>query len=107
MSRSTSGSGILVAMIFSAGYGYANERIAYRRLRKAHVLAPLTSAIGISTFLQYFIFLTVSKEKVNFPRYYSDFLTGHHVHSRPAWTSPICNCDFRADPGHHGRRFFS
>ena len=46
------GLGILVAMIFSAAYGYANERIAYRRLRKAHVLAPLTSAIGISTFLQ-------------------------------------------------------
>ncbi len=55
------GLGILVAMIFSAAYGYANERIAYRRLRKAHVLAPLTSAIGISTFLQYFIFLNVSK----------------------------------------------
>ena len=72
--------GILVAMIFSAGYGYANERIAYRRLRKAHTLAPLTSAIGISTFLQYFIFLTVSKEKVNFPRFYSDFLTNRHVH---------------------------
>src|SRR5271167_1064793 len=71
--------GIVVAMIFSAGYGYANERIAYRRLRKAHVLAPLTSAIGISTFLQYFIFLTVSKEKVNFPRYYSDALTNNHV----------------------------
>src|SRR5476651_527916 len=72
--------GILVAMIFSACYGYANERIAYRRLRKAHVLAPLTSAIGISTFLQYFIFLTVSKQKVNFPRYYSDFLTSNHIH---------------------------
>ena len=72
--------GIVVAMIFSAGYGYANERIAYRRLRKAHVLAPLTSAIGISTFLQYFIFLNVSKEKVNFPRFYSDWLTGHHIH---------------------------
>jgi branched-chain amino acid transport system permease protein len=72
--------GIFIAMVFSAGYGYANERIAYRRLRKAHVLAPLTSAIGISTFLQYFIFLTVSKEKVNFPRYYSDFLTSHRIH---------------------------
>jgi branched-chain amino acid transport system permease protein len=70
------GLGLLVAMIFSAGYGYANERIAYRRLRKAHALAPLTSAIGISTFLQYFIFLTVSKDKVGFPRYYSDWLTG-------------------------------
>src|SRR5271170_6842716 len=73
------GLGIVVAMIFSAAYGYANERIAYRRLRKAHVLAPLTSAIGISTFLQYFIFLTVSKEKVPFPRYYSDLLTTHHL----------------------------
>ena len=73
------GLGIVIAMIFSAAYGYANERIAYRRLRKAHVLAPLTSAIGISTFLQYFIFLTVSKEKVQFPRYYSDFLMLNHV----------------------------
>jgi branched-chain amino acid transport system permease protein len=71
--------GILVAMIFSAAYGYANERIAYRRLRRAHVLAPLTSAIGISTFLQYFIFLTVSRDTVNFPRYYSDVLTNNHV----------------------------
>jgi branched-chain amino acid transport system permease protein len=71
--------GIVVAMIFSAAYGYANERIAYRRLRKAHMLAPLTSAIGISTFLQYFIFLNVSKEKVQFPRYYSDWLTTHDL----------------------------
>jgi branched-chain amino acid transport system permease protein len=74
------GLGIVVAMIFSAAYGYANERIAYRRLRKAHVLAPLTSAIGISTFLQYFIFLTVSRDTVNFPRYYSDWLTNNHIH---------------------------
>ena len=74
------GLGIIIAMIFSAAYGYANERIAYRRLRKAHVLAPLTSAIGISTFLQYFIFLTVSRDTVNFPRYYSDYLSNNHVH---------------------------
>src|SRR5271154_5547277 len=74
------GLGILVAMIFSAAYGYANERIAYRRLRKAHALAPLTSAIGISTFLQYFIFLTVSKENVQFPLFYSDLLTTHRIH---------------------------
>jgi branched-chain amino acid transport system permease protein len=72
--------GLVIAMIFSAAYGYANERIAYRRLRKAHVLAPLTSAIGVSTFLQYFIFLTVSKQNVDFPRYYSDWLTNGHLH---------------------------
>ncbi len=75
---------MVVAMVFSAAYGYANERIAYRRLRKAHVLAPLTSAIGISTFLQYFIFLTVSKDSVNFPRYYSDWLTNNHLRLGPA-----------------------
>ena len=75
--------GIIVAMVISAGYGYANERIAYRRLRKAHVLAPLTSAIGISTFLQYFIFLTVSRDAVNFPRFYSDYLTNHHLKLGP------------------------
>ncbi len=74
------GLSIVVAVIFSAAYGYANERIAYRRLRKAHVLAPLTSAIGISTFLQYFIFLTVSKDNVKFPRFYSDWLTSSRVH---------------------------
>jgi len=72
--------GLVVAMLFSSAYGYANERIAYRRLRKAHILAPLTSAIGVSTFLQYFIFLNVSKSKVDFPRYYSDWLAGGHVH---------------------------
>src|SRR5476649_657760 len=77
------GLGILVAMIFSAAYGYANERIAYRRLRKAHVLSPLTSAIAISTFLQYFIFLSVSRDTVNFPRYYSDLLTNNHVRFGP------------------------
>ncbi len=71
--------GVLIAIVFSAAYGYANERIAYRRLRRAHVLAPLTSAIGVSTFLQYFIFLTVSKQNVDFPRFYSDWLTNGHV----------------------------
>ncbi len=74
------GLGIVIAMIFSAAYGYANERIAYRRLRKAHILAPLTSAIGVSTFLQYFIFLTVSKQNVDFPRFYSDWLTNNRFH---------------------------
>jgi branched-chain amino acid transport system permease protein len=59
-------------MILAAAYGYANERIAYRRLRGAHLLAPLTSAIGVSIILQNFIMLTVSKDKVDFPRFYSD-----------------------------------
>ncbi len=61
---------LLIAMIITAAFGYLNERVAYRPLRGAHVLAPLTSAIGISTILMNFIWLTVSKDHVNFPRAY-------------------------------------
>ncbi len=66
---------VAAAMALSAAYGYANERIAYRKLRHAHALAPLTSAIGVSTALQYFIFVTVSKATVKFPSFYSDPLS--------------------------------
>jgi branched-chain amino acid transport system permease protein len=43
---------LLVAVIFTAGYGWAVERIAYRPLRGSTKLAPLISAIGASIFLQ-------------------------------------------------------
>jgi len=69
----------LLAMAVSAAFGYANERIAYRKLRKGHLLAPLTSAIGLSIVLQNFIWLTVSKDNLNFPRSYSEPLTQHHI----------------------------
>ena len=59
---------ILLAMVLSAGFGVANERLAYRRLRDAHLLAPLTSAIGMSIVLQNFVMLSVTKGKVDFPR---------------------------------------
>lgn len=59
---------ILIAMVISAGFGIANERLAYRRLRDAHLLAPLTSAIGMSIVLQNFVMLSVTKGKVDFPR---------------------------------------
>lgn len=63
--------GIVAAIVLAAAYGYANERIAYRKLRRAHPLAPLTSAIGVSILLQNFIWLTVSKDNVPFPPFYS------------------------------------
>jgi branched-chain amino acid transport system permease protein len=59
---------IVVAMAFSAGFGVLNERIAYRKLRGAHLLAPLTSAIGMSIVLQNFVMLSVTKGKVDFPK---------------------------------------
>lgn len=43
---------LLVAVIFTAGYGWAVERVAYRPLRGYSKLAPLISAIGASIFLQ-------------------------------------------------------
>jgi branched-chain amino acid transport system permease protein len=60
-----------VAMTVSAAFGYTNERIAYRPLRRAHVLAPLISAVGVSTFLQNFVMNAQSKDKVDFPSHYS------------------------------------
>ncbi|MBI1180150.1 MAG: branched-chain amino acid ABC transporter permease LivH [Alphaproteobacteria bacterium] len=49
---------LVVAMVFTAVYGWAVERIAYRPLRGSQRLAPLISAIGMSIVLQNFVQLT-------------------------------------------------
>ncbi|HEX2113590.1 MAG TPA: branched-chain amino acid ABC transporter permease LivH [Alphaproteobacteria bacterium] len=46
---------LVVTMFFTAMYGWANERIAYRPLRGSFRLAPLISAIGMSIFLQNYV----------------------------------------------------
>ncbi len=46
---------LVVSMLFTAIYGWALERIAYRPLRGAPRLAPLISAIGMSIFLQNYV----------------------------------------------------
>jgi len=46
---------LIVAMIFTAAYGWTVERIAYRPLRGSFRLAPLISAIGMSIFLQNYV----------------------------------------------------
>ncbi len=43
---------LLVSAVFTAGYGWAVERTAYRPLRGSTKLAPLISAIGASIFVQ-------------------------------------------------------
>jgi branched-chain amino acid transport system permease protein len=43
---------LLGALVFTASYGWAVERVAYRRLRGSFKLAPLISAIGMSIVLQ-------------------------------------------------------
>jgi branched-chain amino acid transport system permease protein len=71
--------GMLAAMVVAAAFGFTNERIAYRPLRKAHALAPLISAIGVSTFLQNFVMNAQTKDKVDFPRAFSDPLWEHRL----------------------------
>ena len=49
---------LVLAMGFTALWGYTVERIAYRPLRGSFRLAPLISAIGMSIFLQNFVQVT-------------------------------------------------
>ncbi|WP_035052121.1 ABC transporter permease subunit [Andreprevotia chitinilytica] len=49
---------LAVAIFFTAVYGWAVERVAYRPLRGSTRLAPLISAIGMSIFLQNMVQLT-------------------------------------------------
>jgi|HubBroStandDraft_1064217.scaffolds.fasta_scaffold00009_111 branched-chain amino acid transport system permease protein len=46
---------LVVSMPFTAAYGWAVERVAYRPLRDSYKLAPLISAIGMSIFLQNYV----------------------------------------------------
>lgn len=46
---------LIVAMLFTACYGWTLEKVAYRPLRGAPRLAPLISAIGMSIFLQNYV----------------------------------------------------
>ncbi|MEE8122659.1 MAG: branched-chain amino acid ABC transporter permease LivH [Alphaproteobacteria bacterium] len=46
---------MVVAMVFTATYGWTLERLAYRPLRRSPRLAPLISAIGMSIFLQNYV----------------------------------------------------
>jgi len=57
----------LVAIIYSAAYGYTIERIAYKPLRNAPRLSALISAIGMSLFLQNYVLLAQSSQFLPFP----------------------------------------
>ncbi len=49
---------LILAMFFTACYGWAVERLAYRPLRGSPRLAPLISAIGMSILLQNYVQIT-------------------------------------------------
>lgn len=46
---------LLLSVAFTAVYGWATERVAYRPLRGSFRLAPLISAIGVSIFFQNYV----------------------------------------------------
>ena len=52
----------IVAMIYSAAYGFTLEKIAYKPLRQAPRLSPLISAIGMSIFLQNYVLLAQTSD---------------------------------------------
>ncbi len=57
----------LVAVIYSASYGFTVEKIAYKPLRNAPRLSPLISAIGMSIFLQNYVLLAQTSDFLPFP----------------------------------------
>ncbi|MGH7033418.1 MAG: ABC transporter permease subunit [Stellaceae bacterium] len=58
---------LLSAMGFTAVYGWAVERVAYRPLRSSFRLAPLISANGMSIFLQNYVQLVQGAQVKSMP----------------------------------------
>jgi branched-chain amino acid transport system permease protein len=57
----------VVAVIYSAAYGFTVEKVAYKPLRQAPRLSPLISAIGMSIFLQNYVLLAQTSDFLPFP----------------------------------------
>lgn len=58
---------LFAAMCLTALWNFAIERVAYRRLRGSFRLAPLISAIGMSTFLSNFVTVTQGPNNKSIP----------------------------------------
>jgi branched-chain amino acid transport system permease protein len=57
----------ILSAVYCCAYGFTLEKIAYRPLRRAHRLAPLISAIGMSIFLQNYVMLAQGSADKVFP----------------------------------------
>ena len=58
----------LIAALFSVGYGFTMEKIAYKPLRQSPRLSALISAVGMSFFLQNYVLLVQTSNFLPFPR---------------------------------------
>ncbi|MEN8245457.1 MAG: branched-chain amino acid ABC transporter permease LivH [Thermodesulfobacteriota bacterium] len=63
----------VIAVVYSASYGWTIEKLAYKPLRKAPRLSALISAIGMSMFLQYYVLLAQTSNFLPFPELIPDF----------------------------------
>ncbi len=63
----------IVAVIYSAAYGWTIEKIAYKPLRQAPRLSALISAIGMSLFLQNYVLIAQTSDFLPFPNLLPDF----------------------------------
>ena len=57
----------LIAMVYSAAYGFTMEKIAYKPVRHSQRLSALISAIGMSLFLQNYVRLAQTSNFLPFP----------------------------------------
>jgi branched-chain amino acid transport system permease protein len=57
----------VIAVIYSAAYGWTMEKVAYKPIRKAPRLSALISAIGMSIFLQEYVRLAQTSDYLPFP----------------------------------------
>ncbi len=63
----------LVSMIYSAGYGFSMEKVAYKPLRNSPRLSALIGAIGMSLFLQNYVRLAQTSDFLPFPSLIPNF----------------------------------
>ncbi len=64
---------LVVAVVYSMGYGYTIEKVAYKPLRHAPRLSVLISAIGMSIFLQNYVLLAQTSDFQPFPALIPEF----------------------------------
>jgi branched-chain amino acid transport system permease protein len=63
----------VLAVVYSAAYGFTLEKVAYKPLRQAPRLSALISAIGMSLFLQNYVLLAQTSDFLPFPNLIPDF----------------------------------
>ena len=74
---------LIAAMLFTSLVNWVIERVAYRPLRGSFRLAPLISAIGMSTFLSNFVQVVQGPRNKPVPPMFTNFINvggaGHQI----------------------------